>query len=512
MNATFALEVLHGPLKGRTFSLSRRETVLGRGPAADIDLEDREASRRHCLVVFSKGAVSLTDQGSANGVFVNERQVEAADVQPGDVIRIGNTELRLTAAEQPRDDRSDQDLPEHDRSWTQALSLDRITAMGWSVKALCLMLAAAVLGHALATRPLLSAQHAMVSEQALKRAQVLVLTLAALNQEALRLGDEMLLETESVAVHDGVLEVFIYDIQGRILAPLSRFHEAPTDLATSRALTAETLHMAERGRGVYDLAEPIRAYNPQTGSFDRIGTARVVFSVKNVADMLEAGGQRRAWISLIVMLLAAALLARAFVHLASWPIMVLRDDMEAVLKGDRSSLEPTYRMAALDTLMASINRCLIKVGSDTSRGPHRDPGAETAELRGQAQDDADGLSRLLVESVKDGILVVDSRNEILLANPVLAGFMGLDHGQLTGKHFFEAFPDQKLLSAVVKLVQEALSASGQQASASVIAGGAEYEVQATVRKQPDQSHGDYRFLIIALRPLKHEGEQDRVHS
>ncbi len=502
MNPVYSLEVLQGRIQGAVFELTRRETVLGRGSSADIDLQDPEASRLHCLIAKDKGGLRIEDQGSANGVFVNGCQVERGELNPGDLIRVGTTELRLSAADHAASKGSDEDASPRGEALGQSFR-SRLASLSWSVTILCLMLAAAILAHALATRPLLSVQLEVVEDKALRRATVLTLALAAMNQDALRLGDELLLDTESVTQHEGVLEVFVYDRGGRILAPLARFHETPTDMDTLRAVQSEVFVQMERAPGIFDLAEPIRVYNQDTGKFDKIGTARVVFSVRRIADSLESGSQSRTWISLIMLLLGAALLAKLVELATTRKILALRDDVEAVMKGDGAELRGSYQMSALDRLAGSVNRCLIKL--TTVRADEPGPGESGAAVPG-CDHAGENLCGLLSESVTDGILMADSQGDVVLVNTEFERILGGESGNLRGRHFLEAFTDQPLLAAVLKLIQQAMSAPHGRAAADVVAEQGGFRVRVAVEKDAQAQDG-YRHLVVALQAVEKHGEQ-----
>jgi hypothetical protein len=93
------LVVTAGPDQGRVFPLPAADTLLlGRSRATETRLIDPHVSRLHCRVAVSGGEVVVTDNDSAGGTFVNGRRVSGPHpVRPGDVIRIGHTELRLRA-------------------------------------------------------------------------------------------------------------------------------------------------------------------------------------------------------------------------------------------------------------------------------------------------------------------------------------------------------------------------------------------------------------------------------
>ena len=69
---------------------------LGRSADADIRLDDRYASGIHARVFNRAGAYFAEDMDSTNGTLLNSRELHGeAELTPGDVIRIGDTELRF---------------------------------------------------------------------------------------------------------------------------------------------------------------------------------------------------------------------------------------------------------------------------------------------------------------------------------------------------------------------------------------------------------------------------------
>jgi pSer/pThr/pTyr-binding forkhead associated (FHA) protein len=87
--------VLDGPgvRKGTTIDVSAT-TVLGRDNGIPLD-GDEFASGRHARIEARSDGVWIEDLGSTNGTFVNGERVTAERLNPGDVIRVGQTELRL---------------------------------------------------------------------------------------------------------------------------------------------------------------------------------------------------------------------------------------------------------------------------------------------------------------------------------------------------------------------------------------------------------------------------------
>jgi serine/threonine protein kinase len=94
------LVILAGPDQGRVLSVADDKPLLiGRGRQSATRLSDLRVSRVHCRVETSGSRVVVTDLDSSSGTFVNGRRVTGHDLQPGDVVQIGDTRLRLQTAD-----------------------------------------------------------------------------------------------------------------------------------------------------------------------------------------------------------------------------------------------------------------------------------------------------------------------------------------------------------------------------------------------------------------------------
>lgn len=92
------LLVIEGPDQGRVFPLSGGALVIGSSNKnTDICLNDPYVSRLHCKVETRDDRVIVHDLKNSKGTFVNGTQVTRQDLQSGDVLRVGNSQLRLVA-------------------------------------------------------------------------------------------------------------------------------------------------------------------------------------------------------------------------------------------------------------------------------------------------------------------------------------------------------------------------------------------------------------------------------
>jgi len=77
----------------RHFTLNRPVINIGRQLDNHLVLDDSLVSRRHAQLRARDGQYVLTDLGSKHGLKVNNSVVREWVLQPGDVFRLGNTEL-----------------------------------------------------------------------------------------------------------------------------------------------------------------------------------------------------------------------------------------------------------------------------------------------------------------------------------------------------------------------------------------------------------------------------------
>jgi serine/threonine protein kinase len=90
------LEVIEGPDKGQVFTLPPSATaVIGRVRTAAVRLTDLHISREQCRIEPKAEGLVLTDAGSTGGTLVNGERVTRHILRVGDMIRVGETQLRV---------------------------------------------------------------------------------------------------------------------------------------------------------------------------------------------------------------------------------------------------------------------------------------------------------------------------------------------------------------------------------------------------------------------------------
>jgi hypothetical protein len=73
--------------------LTRQKTVIGKSADADIQLNDQFASKLHAVIHFEKGKFFISDLGSSNHTWLNEKKIMNEELNDGDKIRVGHQNI-----------------------------------------------------------------------------------------------------------------------------------------------------------------------------------------------------------------------------------------------------------------------------------------------------------------------------------------------------------------------------------------------------------------------------------
>src|SRR5260370_2534046 len=86
---------IEGEWKNASFRLGDYEFTIGRDAECDLQVNDENVSRRHCVIRSSVDGCAIRDLGSHNGTFINGVSRAEYDLKPGDEVRIGKSVFLL---------------------------------------------------------------------------------------------------------------------------------------------------------------------------------------------------------------------------------------------------------------------------------------------------------------------------------------------------------------------------------------------------------------------------------
>ena len=88
------VDCTNGRARGE-FAVNKDRMVIGSKAANEVPLANLNADNEHAVIIRCGELYVIEDLGSATGTFVNERQIARLLLSDGDVISIGNCQLRF---------------------------------------------------------------------------------------------------------------------------------------------------------------------------------------------------------------------------------------------------------------------------------------------------------------------------------------------------------------------------------------------------------------------------------
>ncbi|MFC6979836.1 FHA domain-containing protein [Microbulbifer taiwanensis] len=99
-SVAWALRANHPAIAGKVFPV-RESSVVGRSDECDITFSLSHLSRRHARLEVREGLLFVTDLGSANGTYLNNKRVVETRVRRGDELRFDTLSFSVVG---PADD------------------------------------------------------------------------------------------------------------------------------------------------------------------------------------------------------------------------------------------------------------------------------------------------------------------------------------------------------------------------------------------------------------------------
>ena len=89
------LVVLSEGLTGTTCELQAEKTTIGRLDDNTFQITEPSVSSHHCEIIRRGTDIVVKDLGSTNGTFINGEKVGEATLKSGQILRLGQVEMRL---------------------------------------------------------------------------------------------------------------------------------------------------------------------------------------------------------------------------------------------------------------------------------------------------------------------------------------------------------------------------------------------------------------------------------
>jgi HAMP domain-containing protein len=374
-----------------------------------------------------------------------------------------------------------------------------VSSLSWSVKFLLLTSSLALLVYGMLAMPLVRTMGNALREESLRRGRVILELLTAVNGSIVGEGRMRDLDVESVLREERVKEALLIDLDGNVLAPLNRTDEVLDSIEGIGANIDDinTFYLGRRGSD-YVFVQPLLHRSR------RVGIAVVVYEVATASASWATAVLFLTFLVLLLGVVAALAVGR---RMTLEPLSSLRDDVEAIVKGDADYLPVRQDFTELSEVARSVNRLVarsLEVAAQrsatappsgpspakfSSRAPSAQPvisvpasvsgGRVASESVPKARQQQPGWTAGARFWVDENFVVTRSEDEA-------AGLIGTLASAMEGRHLIEAVGDQKLLEVIL----DAINALGDAATAD-----AETEhLKVTVAREQDA-------IVVGLRNL-----------
>ena len=95
------LVLLSAGMTGRTHELKVDKTTIGRVEDNTFPIAEASVSSHHCEILLRGEEVVVKDLNSTNGTFINGEKVTETVLKPGQILRLGQIEMRLETDSAP---------------------------------------------------------------------------------------------------------------------------------------------------------------------------------------------------------------------------------------------------------------------------------------------------------------------------------------------------------------------------------------------------------------------------
>src|SRR5712671_3923589 len=89
------LVILNEGMTGRSCELATEKTTIGRVEDNTFQIAEASVSSHHCEILLRGTEVVVRDLNSTNGTFINGEKVTESVLKPGQILRLGQIEMRL---------------------------------------------------------------------------------------------------------------------------------------------------------------------------------------------------------------------------------------------------------------------------------------------------------------------------------------------------------------------------------------------------------------------------------
>lgn len=508
---------------------------IGRSEDCAICLKSTKVSKQHALLVIKGSQIAVVDTGSSNGLFVNGVMVKKQRIHLGDIISIGEYQLRpikdfpklnhggsvgrsvdgnlarktneefLANSNSEPNASAAANLQSHQEKFKQVVDkkvliplYEMMKLVDWRVLLGSIMMSALVLTVLLAARPLYVWATGLTQSEALERAHTVLNQIVRENYRGLQKGGDFArLSVDPWESVKGFEELYIIDSKtGNIVAPVKLYNKSLNDsyalIALKKVLDEKSPQVTvEHSNGVFIVAQPIP--QPAQENLEDLapGPAAVVLgkfqaaaSITSVFEpVLEA-----IIFAVFLGLFAYYLILKMVTH----PVQQIQEQLDAALRGEAVSIASEARLEDFENLAQVINFSVSKLKqSNVDFGKPLESGDHEAE------------DELYVKTIEefdvgssDAVLLLDKEKKVKFVGHVLEELIGLRSQYAQGQNISDCCRDAGFAGTAIDMTDRVVGSLGETQNSTLDINGINRAMVAVGHRSQS---GEVRFILLIVK-------------
>ena len=340
-----------------------------------------------------------------------------------------------------------------------------MAAIPWRAQVLLLLLVMVGLNIGLVVKPILETQEEAVSQEALKRASTLVLSLAMKNGEFVKTQNETLYDTASFLRNEGVTDALLLNRDGSILSPPSQRGKQQRNGVMSQVTSAksgevvmleENSVIPDGAAGTWHLATSMQVWNNDSARYETVGYAYLVFKADQVGQASTSRLVKTALYGGMITLMAV-FVGLLITAMTARPIASVHEDGELALRGDGTVVRSRVKFPELEELAWTLNRAVERASRANAEIANVMANQGSGAGSSGVDEMADAKVEAIARAVPEAVLVVDEMLMVVFANANTERMVGRPFAQFRGRHLTEVLGHPQLLGAALDLFKDIMA-------------------------------------------------------
>lgn len=486
----YKLVVVGGKLRGEEFPLKGTDLILGRDSTSDIYFPVEGVSKKHLKLIPADDGLILEDLDSANGTFLNGKIIRKVKAKAGDKIGLPNSVLQIVKISEKKiivkkqvvgDFENEESLedfltggPMPENLVGKIFWLFKYRFMPivhgvnkeyeWRVLLAILTGIFALTTITLTIIPVLQDSKSVLMNEIKIRGthyadEISRTNTKALEQKTLERVDTSFLDG---AGQDGVEFYELFDLDGRVLRPISRLNEYTNDSVSvqmkewfsrpsNRSVKEAKILRLEDGK--IGIGKQIFVYDQKTGVQESVGIIAIRFAPSTLS--LESAKSSRLYLeSLLTSFIVGILFYGIVYYLTLRPIEEIKYQIEEALRGKRRNVDSKLLFEELIPVKNSINTSLQRIRELQSTEGDVDPNEIESD---------DPYVKTLKEFMLGAhgpIIILNSQKNLVSLNAQAEDLCGIRLSMSEGHNILEITKERGFAATLIELCDTSANTGG----------------------------------------------------